>query len=89
MPTGTDALSANPDPQPNIHEKMYFDLDDTSFAACVRRFNGTHQFGCSSEFDGNVGVLHVVESKQDVDWLLNNSTRGPYVAILDLSMFNR
>ncbi|KAI5705556.1 hypothetical protein M8J75_016366 [Diaphorina citri] len=75
--------------QLNIHEKMYFDLDQDSFAACVRRFNGTHQFGCSSEIDGNVGVLHVVESMEDIDWLLHNSTRGPYVGLLDISMFNR
>lgn len=71
----------------NIHEKMYFDLEQDTFASCVRRFNGTHQFGCSSDIDGNVGVLHIVTSLKDVEWLVHNSSRGPYVALLDLSMF--
>ncbi|XP_061189000.1 nicastrin-like isoform X2 [Saccostrea echinata] len=51
-------------------------------AACIRRLNGTHQVGCSSEISGNVGVLHYVNDTASLDWLINSGPHQPYIALL-------
>ncbi|XP_017756108.1 PREDICTED: nicastrin isoform X1 [Eufriesea mexicana] len=58
-------------------------------AACFRRHNGTHQFGCSSSMSGNVGIIHLVEDETDIRWLEYNATAGAYTVVLTFSMFTR
>merc|ERR1712179_418628 len=38
--------------------KIYQDIQGDM--ACFKRFNGTHEVGCTSKFWGNVGVIHLV-----------------------------
>ncbi|XP_063229542.1 nicastrin [Bacillus rossius redtenbacheri] len=65
----------------NMYERI------NGVAVCFRRLNGTHQFGCSSERGGNVGVIHFVQEVADRDWLLENGTNEPYMAVLPPKMF--
>ncbi|XP_055385114.1 nicastrin [Condylostylus longicornis] len=69
-----------------IKEKMY---DDVIGSGCFRRFNGTHQFGCSSNFFGSSGVLHSISSKADLDFILENPRSAPYVAVLTPYLFTK
>ncbi|EZA58167.1 Nicastrin [Ooceraea biroi] len=70
-----------------IKDMIYMPLD--AVAACFRRHNGTHQFGCSSGRSGSVGVVHLVEVDDDITWLEKNATAGPYVVVLSFAMFKK
>ncbi|XP_015123019.1 nicastrin [Diachasma alloeum] len=70
-----------------IKDMIYMSIDGVS--ACFRRHNGTHQFGCSSQRGGSVGVIQMVESLEDVQWLESNATAGPYTAVMPFSMFTK
>ncbi|KYN44896.1 Nicastrin [Trachymyrmex septentrionalis] len=70
-----------------IKDMIYMPFDGV--AACFRRHNGTHQFGCSSSRSGSVGVVHLVEVESDIAWLEKNATAGPYTVVLSFEMFNR
>ncbi|KAJ8316120.1 hypothetical protein KUTeg_006134 [Tegillarca granosa] len=67
-------------------KKIYFDVDGNS--PCFRRFNATHQIGCTSEENGNVGVVHYVKDDSDFDWVVNNGPHHPYVVLLGSLEFN-
>ncbi|CAH0395070.1 unnamed protein product [Bemisia tabaci] len=73
--------------QMSIHDRMYLTIDST--AACFRVMNGTHSFGCSSSLNGNVGVIHLIESPADLTWLVNGTGKGPYVVALRPPMFRQ
>ncbi|XP_018317133.1 nicastrin [Mycetomoellerius zeteki] len=70
-----------------IKDMIYMPFDGV--AACFRRHNGTHQFGCSSSRSGSVGVVHLVEVESDIAWIEKNATAGPYTVVLSFEMFNR
>lgn len=70
-----------------IKDKMYESIEGA--AACFRRLNGTHQFGCSSHRSGNVGVIHFIENQTDLEWLLHNATADPYMAVVQPHMFTK
>lgn len=69
----------------DIHEMMYWKLDST--AACFRRLNGTHQFGCSSERGGNIGIIHVIKNDNDLSTFLESSIDDMYMLVLYMPMF--
>ncbi|XP_049887276.1 nicastrin [Pectinophora gossypiella] len=68
-----------------LHEQIYSSIEGG--AACFRRLNGTHQAGCTSSDKGAVGVVHMVSSVSDVQWLVHNSSAGPYMAVVSTSLF--
>lgn len=68
-----------------IKDMIYKSFDGA--AACFRRHNGTHQFGCSSSRSGNIGVVHFIDIEDDIRWLEQNATAGPYTVVLPFSMF--
>ncbi|XP_012247186.1 nicastrin isoform X2 [Bombus impatiens] len=70
-----------------IKDMIYMNFEGV--AACFRRHNGTHQFGCSSSRSGSVGVIHLVEDENDIRWLEQNANVGDYTVILTFSMFTR
>ncbi|XP_020292273.1 nicastrin-like, partial [Pseudomyrmex gracilis] len=70
-----------------IKDMIYMPLEGV--AACFRRHNGTHQFGCSSSRSGSIGVVHLIETDDDITWIERNGTAGPYTAVLPFSMFTR
>ncbi|XP_012263929.2 nicastrin isoform X2 [Athalia rosae] len=70
-----------------IKDMIYMPLD--GLAACFRRHNGTHQFGCTSSRSGSVGVIHLVENEEDLAWLEKQGIAGPYTAVVPFSMFTR
>ena len=70
-----------------IKERIYRDLNERGF--CFRRTNGTHQMGCSSDPNGNVGVVHLISNLNDRDWLINKGPHDPYIVILTPKMFSR
>lgn len=70
-----------------IKDLIYTSIDNV--AACFRRHNGTHQFGCSSSRSGSIGAIHFVENELDLKWLEDNATADPYVAVLPFFMFTK
>ncbi|XP_015432196.1 PREDICTED: nicastrin [Dufourea novaeangliae] len=68
-----------------IKDMIYVSFEGV--AACFRRHNGTHQFGCSSSRSGSIGVIHLIEDESDVRWVEHNATAGPYTVVLPFSMF--
>lgn len=70
----------------SVEKKIYVHLNYT--VPCVRLLNATHQIGCQSTLSGNVGVLHVLESEENLDWVLNTGPNPPYMVILESHLFN-
>uniref|UniRef100_A0A8C4N2J2 Nicastrin n=1 Tax=Eptatretus burgeri TaxID=7764 RepID=A0A8C4N2J2_EPTBU len=70
-----------------VKEKVYVTL--THAAPCVRLLNNTHQTGCQSTFRGNVGVLHLLASPDDISWVLESGPHSPYVPLIPARLFNR
>ncbi|XP_065565681.1 nicastrin-like [Artemia franciscana] len=70
-----------------IAKRIYKPVEGS--VGCFRRFNGTHQFGCSSHENGNVGVLHKIQSEDDLKWLIEIGPHSPYVALLSTRLFQR
>ena len=68
-----------------LHKSIYTDLNAKAF--CFRRTNGTHQFGCSSDPGGNVGVIHLIQEEQDVDWMVQKGEHGPYIGKILTGLF--
>ncbi|KAG7176038.1 nicastrin-like [Homarus americanus] len=60
-----------------VKHKIYEDIQGDM--ACFKRFNGTQEIGCTSKFSGNIGVVHVVESKEDLVWVYQRGPHQPYV----------
>lgn len=58
----------------------------SNIKACFRRLNGTDEFGCTSDFSGNVGVLQYIDS-QDVS-SIQNKDHAPYVVLLSPEVFS-
>ncbi|KAL4228444.1 hypothetical protein ACF0H5_011490 [Mactra antiquata] len=69
-------------------EKIYINIDEGKRSPCFRRFNGTHQIGCSSAPKGNVGVVHYVNSESDLNWLIDTGPHKPYSVLLNPADFN-
>uniref|UniRef100_A0A2M4A852 Nicastrin n=1 Tax=Anopheles triannulatus TaxID=58253 RepID=A0A2M4A852_9DIPT len=69
-----------------IKDNMYVRI---SGAHCFRRLNGTHVTGCSSEYGGSVGVLHLIERKEDIDFIVNKHPSPPYAPILSPALYTR
>ncbi|KAK6963919.1 nicastrin [Biomphalaria glabrata] len=67
--------------------KMYIELATQS--ACFRNFNATHQVGCTSSENGNVGTVHYIQSIKDMEWVLNSGPHSPYVVVLKAANFTR
>jgi len=70
-----------------IGQSIYTDLNESAF--CFRRTNGTHQMGCTSDPNGNVGVVHMIENESDKTWLIEKGPHNPYVAMITPKMFQR
>lgn len=61
-----------------------------SAISCFRVLNGTHQFGCSSDHSGNLGVVHIINSAEDVDWLFSSdAVAKPYMAVVSPLIFSK
>lgn len=43
----------------------------------------------SASLSGDVGVLHVLESEENLDWVLRTGPNPPYLVILDAPLFTR
>ncbi|XP_070775045.1 nicastrin isoform X2 [Enoplosus armatus] len=71
----------------SVEKKIYVHLNYT--VPCVRLLNATHQIGCQSSLSGNVGVLHVLESEENLDWVLRSGPNPPYLVILESPLFTR
>ncbi|XP_068587556.1 nicastrin [Cebidichthys violaceus] len=71
----------------SVEKKIYVHLNYT--IPCVRLLNATHQIGCQSHLSGNVGVLHVLESEENLDWVLRSGLNPPYLVILESPLFTR
>lgn len=71
----------------SVEQKIYVTLKDS--VPCVRLLNATHQIGCQSSLSGDVGVIHVLESEADLDWVLSSGPNPPYMVILDMPLFTK
>ena len=45
--------------------------------------------GCTSDPNGNVGVVHMIETESDKTWLIEKGPHNPYVAMITPKMFQR
>ncbi|KAG1697198.1 Nicastrin [Nymphon striatum] len=63
-----------------IGDKIYRSIENEN--ACFRRMNATHQIGCSSEREGNVGILYILEENSDIDTLLKDGPNAPYIPLI-------
>ena len=45
--------------------------------------------GCTSDPNGNVGVVHMIENESDKTWLIEKGPHSPYVAMITPKMFQR
>lgn len=48
-----------------------------------------HFFCISASLSGNVGVLHVLESEENLEWVLSSGPNPPYLVILESPLFTR
>ncbi|KAM7379705.1 hypothetical protein PAMP_005239 [Pampus punctatissimus] len=71
----------------SVDKKIYVHLNYT--VPCVRLLNASHQIGCQSSMSGDVGVLHVLESEENLDWVLRSGPNPPYTVILESQLFTR
>nr|XP_031291825.1 nicastrin isoform X2 [Camelus dromedarius] len=71
----------------SVERKIYIPLNKT--APCVRLLNATHQIGCQSSISGDTGIIHVVEKKEDLQWVLTDGPNPPYVVLLEGTLFTR
>lgn len=69
------------------YEMIYQEIKVIS--PCIRRMNATHQIGCSSNFGGNTGVIHLIENETDIEWLRDTGPHAPYIAFVTIEMFTR
>lgn len=67
-------------------DKMYTTITG---ASCFRRLNATHTTGCSSAFGGSVGVIHVIETVTDFDFIVNKPPSPPYAIVIPPTLFTR
>lgn len=63
-----------------VKNKIYRDIQGDM--ACFKRFNGTHEIGCTSKFYGNLGAVHVVSEPENLTWVLQQGPHAPYVLAL-------
>lgn len=63
-----------------VKNKIYQDIQGDM--ACFKRFNGTHEIGCTSKFYGNLGAVHVVADPENLTWVLDHGPHQPYVLAL-------
>ncbi|XP_056148836.1 nicastrin [Lampris incognitus] len=71
----------------SVEQKIYVQLNNT--VPCVRLLNATHQIGCQSSISGNVGVIHLLESEENLDWVLRTGPNPPYMVLLEWPLFTR
>ncbi|XP_042575129.1 nicastrin-like [Cyprinus carpio] len=70
----------------SVEQKIYVELNET--VPCVRLLNATHQIGCQSSMSGDTGVLHVLETQSDLDWILSSGPHPPYMVIMNTDTSN-
>ncbi|XP_043915467.1 nicastrin isoform X1 [Protopterus annectens] len=71
----------------SVEKKIYVPLNKTS--PCVRLMNATHQIGCQSSINGDTGVIHLVEKKEDLEWVLDRGPNPPYMVLMEAVLFTR
>uniref|UniRef100_A0AAR2K288 Nicastrin n=1 Tax=Pygocentrus nattereri TaxID=42514 RepID=A0AAR2K288_PYGNA len=71
----------------SVEQKIYVELNST--VPCVRLLNATHQIGCQSSISGDTGVLHVLETEADLDWILSTGPHPPYMVVMEAAFFTR
>ncbi|XP_027006391.2 nicastrin [Tachysurus fulvidraco] len=71
----------------SVEQKIYVALNKTT--PCVRLLNATHQIGCQSSISGDTGVLHVLETEDDLDWIINTGPHAPYMVLMESPAFTR
>lgn len=69
-----------------LQDKMYTEIKGS---ICFRRLNATHSTGCSSTLRGSVGVLHLIESADDFEFVTNKPPAPPYTLIIPPWLFTR
>ncbi|XP_031633578.1 nicastrin [Contarinia nasturtii] len=69
-----------------LQDKMYTPI---SGSICFRRLNATHSTGCGSTLGGSVGVLHLIQSPADFEFVWNKPPAPPYTLLMAPWLFNR
>lgn len=69
-----------------LHDKMYSTIYGS---ICFRRLNATHSTGCGSSLGGSVGVLHLIQSSAEFEFLYHKPPAPPYTLLMAPWLFNR
>lgn len=64
--------------QNDPHQNTLRERDEYSFVFCI-----------SASFGGDVGVVHLLESEENLDWVLSSGPNPPYMVILESTLFTR
>ncbi|XP_018011453.1 nicastrin [Hyalella azteca] len=70
-----------------VSDKIYEDIQGNM--ACFKRFNGTHEVGCTSDYFGNVGVLYIPKDVSDVHWAVTSGPHDSYILAVEPELFTR
>ena len=67
-------------------DKIYESIEDDYF--CFRRLNSSHEVGCQAHPTlGNVGVLYIIDTPEDLNYVVNHSTVYPFVVMMSMKFF--
>lgn len=66
---------------------IYRELDASHF--CFRRLTDDGQYGCASAYGGNVGIVHIIESQEDLEFVNSHGPDKSYIPVLPDSWFSR
>ena len=78
------AITASSD----VYKLVYQDINGSAYDKCVRLLNGTHQVGCQSKREGNVGVLYHANTSSAIENFFTNTSSRNYVILLEASLFD-
>ncbi|XP_037030857.1 nicastrin isoform X1 [Bradysia coprophila] len=67
-------------------DKMFSSIVGSS---CFKRLNGTHETGCTSTYGGSVGVLHLINTPDDFQFVLKDPPSPPYAVVVTPQLFSR
>ncbi|KAK4878728.1 hypothetical protein RN001_011234 [Aquatica leii] len=68
-------------------DQMYEHFDGRM--SCFRRLNGTHQIGCSSKKGGSTGIIHFVETEDNLNFIIKNGADTNYIPIIPMQLLTQ
>ncbi|VDQ12385.1 unnamed protein product [Trichobilharzia regenti] len=68
-------------------EHIYSYIPSFLTSYCTRKLNLTSQVGCSSDIEGNSGVVYFMNESSDISNINNSDTKTSFIIVLDIKHF--